>query len=101
MKIRKKSTGKVLNVSEYAWKRMRHDGTAKRYEVVQPVAKTVELKAMEEEEKGEEGLDGWDCTTDVQEPSREQMIETLKEKGIIVPHNIGDETLKQRYDETN
>lgn len=96
MKIRKKSTGKVLNVSEYAWKRMRHDGTAKRYEVVQPVAKTVELKAMEEEEEEELTF-----TTVDSYPPREQMIETLKEKGIFVPHNIGDETLKQRYDETN
>lgn len=97
MKIRKKSTGKTLDVSEYAWQRMKHDGTAKKYEPVKPIAKEIKILSLGDPEQATIG----GMAEEDDEPTREEMIENLRGMGIFVPHNIGDKTLKQKYYEAD
>ena len=84
MKIKNKATGAIVEVTEMKWSNMIYEGTAKKYEVM-PVI----------EPKGFEDV----MLVDEDEPTREEMIEALREQGHTVAHNIGDDKLLTRYKE--
>ena len=85
MKIQNKRTEKIIEVSDIAWDRMRQMGISRRYRII---AEEPQLRRIEVE-------------TEVYEPNREEMIEYLKDKGYRVPNNIGDEKLKEKFNEAN
>lgn len=80
MKIKNKKSGKVIDVPEGVWNRMTQDGTAKRYE---------EAKVEVEERPLETNL--------LTLQQRRDMMDDMREHGVIVGGNIKDETLKNRY----
>jgi hypothetical protein len=80
MKIRNKTTGRELEVSDRLWKNMKAAGASKVFEVVLPPQPTIQSDA---------------CRCDL--PSREQMLIGLREKGIRTSANIGQEKLTERY----
>jgi len=94
MKIKNKATGAIVEVTEMKWSNMIYEGTAKKYEVM-PV---IEPKGFEDvmvvDEKGD--VETFQLTD---EPTREEMIEALREQGHTVAHNIGDDKLLTRYKE--
>ena len=91
MKIKNKATGAIVEVTEMKWSNMIYEGTAKKYEVM-PV---IEPKGY----VNDEGVVEDDGIQFADEPTREEMIEALREQGHTVAHNIGDDKLLTRYKE--
>ena len=103
MKIKNKATGAIVEVTEMKWSNMIYEGTAKKYEVMPVIEPKGFYKGEGVIEKGDVMV--VDEKGDVEtfqltdEPTREEMIEALREQGHTVAHNIGDDKLLTRYKE--
>lgn len=82
MKLQNKQTGKYLDISPEMWEKLKKQWST-RYRVVKDEVVVQRIPVQ------------------MNEPTREEMIDSLKEKGIRVPSNIKDETLKLKYERNN
>lgn len=87
--------GNIKVMSKRSWDLIK--STNKRWEIFEPEKTEKKVfnkpKVEEVESKTEE--------QPKKEPTREEMIAYLKDKGINVHWNLGDEKLKQRYESEN
>ena len=85
MKIKNKATGKIMEITEKVWGRIRVSGSSRKYELVQERPEIVNIPIFDVDD------------TEEDQPTREEKIDYLRSAGITVGYNISDDKLDERY----